>query len=268
MATGKNVHLIVIDPQNDFCDACGALFVGGADDDMRRLADFINKGIRYLNDIHITLDSHRLFDVAHPIAWVDENGANPAPFTVISANDVKSGKFRASHPSLQTKWMDYVEALEKNGRYPLCIWPAHCLIGSWGHNVDPGVLQATHVWEESRVGNMVDFVTKGSNPFTEHYSAVAADVPDPADPSTQLNTRLIDTIQNADEILIAGEALSHCVANTIRDIANNFGEDNISKFILLEDCTSSVAGFEALGTAFVDEMKLRGMKTAKAVDFF
>ena len=37
----KKVHLLVIDPQNDFCDPNGALCVAGADGDMKRLADMV-----------------------------------------------------------------------------------------------------------------------------------------------------------------------------------------------------------------------------------
>jgi nicotinamidase-related amidase len=121
-------------------------------------------------------------------------------------------------------------------------------------------------WARKR-REVVDFVTKGSNPFTEHYSAVQAEVPDPDDPGTLLNGRLIKTLADADLVLIAGEALSHCVANTVRDIANNFGEANIKKLVLLTDCSSSVAGFEGLGQQFVKEMVGRGMQTAKSVDF-
>jgi hypothetical protein len=49
--------------------------------------------------------------------------------------------------------------------------------------------------------NSYQVVTKGSNMFTEHY-AVFADVPDPKDPSTQLNTPFIE---EADVIIFSGE---------------------------------------------------------------
>jgi nicotinamidase-related amidase len=110
-------------------------------------------------------------------------------------------------------------------------------------------------------------VTKGSNLWTEHYSAVQADVPDPEDPDTQLNMRLIETLQEADEIILAGEARSHCLANTVLDIANNFGEENIKKMVLLEDGTSDVPGFENLGEDFVKEMKGRGMRISTTTDY-
>ena len=67
-------------------------------------------------------------------------------------------------------------------------------------------------------------------------------------------------------ILLAGEARSHCLANTVRDIANNFGEDNIKKMYLLEDCTSDVTGFEQMGKDFITEMVSRGMNLTKSTD--
>ena len=262
----EKLELLVIDPQNDFCDAKGSLFVPGADKDSVRLAAMINRLSGRLDDIHVTLDTHHFVDIAHPIFWKDANGKAPDPFTLISASDVKNGVYRTKNPSWNKRALDYVETLAANGRYPLVIWPPHCLIGSWGHNVVNGVSEALLDWEKQFA--MIDYVTKGSNPWTEHYSAIMADVVDPSDPTTALNTTLIGTLQNADIVLITGQALSHCVANTVRDIANNFGEDNIKKLILIEDTTSSVPSFENMADDFVKEMTARGMKVAKSDEVF
>jgi len=175
---GKRIELLIIDPQNDFCDPKGSLYVEGANKDMERLAKFIDRVGEKLYDIHVTLDSHRLVDVAHPIFWADSQGNPPEPFTIITFDDVQKGKWKSRNPGYQVRSTDYVRKLEENGRYPLCIWPPHCLIGSWGHNVYPVLFEALLKWEEKNFAN-IDFVTKGSNPFTEHYSAVQADVPDP-----------------------------------------------------------------------------------------
>ena len=262
----KNIHLLMIDVQNDFCDPKGNLFIAGADKDAARLANMINKFAKKITAIHSTLDSHRTVDVAHPIFWVDSKGNHPKPFTLISEDDVVKGVWSTSNPSWRQKALDYVKDLKKNSRYLLCIWPPHCLIGTFGHSLVPAVSDALLNWEQQF--RIVDFVTKGSNIFTEHYSAVQADVPDSSDPSTMINTELIDVLQKADEILIAGEALSHCVANTIIDIANNFGEDNIKKFTLLSDCCSNVGGFEKLGQDFVSDMTKRGMKINTSGNYF
>ena len=117
---------------------------------------------------------------------------------------------------------------------------------------------------------MVDIITKGSNPFTEHYSAVQADVPDPEDPSTSLDIgegSLINILENVDLVALTGQALSHCLANTVTDIADNFGEDNIKKLVLIRDCTSSVTGFEQLGEDFITNMTKRGMQISTSTEF-
>lgn len=261
----KNVQLLIIDPQNDFCNPKGSLFVAGADGDSERLAAFINKNGKIIDEIHVTLDSHRTLDIAHPIMWLDSKGKNPAPFTIISVDDVVNGVWSPVNPSWRQMAIDYVKALEANGRYPLCIWPPHCIIGSWGHSIEERVSKALIDWELQFI-QVVDYVTKGSNIFTEHYSAYVADVQDPNDPTTMPNINLLNMLQEADIILISGEARSHCIANTIRDIMNDFGDENIKKFVLLEDTTSDVPGFEQLGEDFVKELKDRGGNTAKSID--
>jgi nicotinamidase/pyrazinamidase len=261
----RKTHLLTIDPQNDFCTPTGGmgetgqLLVPGADKDMERLAAFITKNQKRLSEIHCTLDSHQAVHIAHPTFWVDSAGNHPNPFTLILVDDVKNGTWRPFNPAWQSRAQAYVDTLATNKRYVLCIWPLHCLIGTWGHAIVPEVAKALYKWEREEFSR-VNFVAKGSNLFTEHYSGVQADVPDDTDPSTKLNVDLIKAIVDADEILITGQALSHCVANTVTDIANNFGDDNIKKFTLLEDTTSNVTGFEKLGQDFVKDMCARGMQ--------
>lgn len=276
------IHLLIIDPQYDFCDQRGALFVTGADADMHRLATMINRLRDKLDDIHVTLDSHHLVDIAHPIMYVDSKGNHPAPFTLIFEDDLVNGTWRTTNPAFHARAINYSKALKTNNRYVLCVWPPHCLIGSKGTQVYNGpddpkfpkeqrLYDALLKWEEEFA--MVDYVTKGSNMWTEHYSAVQADVPDPSDPDTQLNMRLIKTLQDADLILLAGEALSHCVLNTVTDIANNFGEENIKKLILLTDATSPVPNppggpdFVKMGQDFIRDMKKRGMQVSTTTEF-
>jgi len=286
MSKVKNVKLLIIDPQNDFCDiaenelpvtadnanknpspiARPALPVAGGDADMKRLARFIDHIGPQLEGICVTLDSHSPIDIAHPTWWQNEKGESPAPFKMITAEDVRNGVWRSRDAARQAGSLAYVEALEKNKRYLLVIWPEHCLIGSWGHNVHNAVKTSLDRWARSQL-KPVDFVTKGANPNTEHYSAVQAEVPDPKDESTQLNRRLIESLASADLVIVAGEALSHCVANTVRDIANNIAKEDIRKLVLLTDCASSVGGFEKLGADFVAELTSRGMQTSTSEAF-
>ncbi|MCP4131362.1 MAG: hypothetical protein GY754_10315 [bacterium] len=261
------IQLLIIDGQFDFCDPKGALYVPGAEEDMRRLAAMIKNGKDKIDEIRATLDSHRKLHIAHPIWWVNKDGKHPDPFTIISYDDVtgKNPEWTAYNPGFRDRSIEYVRKLKENGKYTLAIWPPHCLIGSKGHQVYPELYEAFDEWEEQFAA--VDYVTKGVNMFTEHYSAVKADVEDPEDHTTLLNTDFIKKLQEADRIGIAGEALSHCVASTVTDVANEFGEENIKKFVLLEDATSPVPGFENLGLDFVSAMIKRGMQVAKTTDF-
>jgi nicotinamidase-related amidase len=270
----QNVHLVVIDPQMDFCTPdgtyggikTGALYVPGADEDMKRLAKMVNRLAPKLADIHITLDSHHLMDVAHPLFWKDTKGRHPDPFTVITAADVRNGVWTTSIPSFLPRMLAYVEALESSARYPLMIWPPHCLISTPGQSVVPELTEAVNAWAASRRA-MIDYVTKGSNIFTEHYSAVRAEVPDPSDPTTQLNTSFIKTVEEADLVIWAGEASSHCVANTMRDTFAAFGSDAIKKMVLLTDAISAVPNCNKMYDDFFAEMTAKGMKTATTADF-
>jgi len=283
------IDLVIIDPQNSFCypglkDVSdethdylidngmeyllepGELFVPGADKDMERLAAMINRIGNKINQIHITMDSHHLVDIAHPIFLINSTGEHPSPFTIITEKDVKDGVWRTTYPGFQKRLVEYVEKLSSNGRYPLCVWPPHCIIGTFGHNIYGPVQKTILNWE--RNFKIANCITKGSNIFTEHYSALQADVPDPADLTTSLNTRFIELMENVDIILIAGEARSHCLANTAKDLIDNFGDgSNIEKIHLLEDATSDVPGFESLGEDFIKYATEKGMKITNTVDF-
>lgn len=245
-------QLLIIDPQEDFCNpATGALYVTGAEHDIARIATLVARVP--FDQIHVTLDTHHVLDIAHPSWWQDEHGNAPAPFTILSANDVATGRWRAADPALQARSLAYVEALAANGHYPLCIWPPHCLIGSVGNAVAPRLFNAL-------LPHPVAYHRKGENPFTEHYSAIAADVPDPSDPSTLPNLALVARLAEADDVLVCGEAGSHCVANTVRDLVR-YGLP-AQKLVLLTDAFSPVPGFEALQDAFLAELTAAGARTA------
>lgn len=269
----KQTQLLIIDPQIDFCDPKGALYVTNAEQDCSRLAKFLSRSLDFVDDIRVTLDSHQPVHIAHPICWVDSKGNHPSPFTLILESDVTGAnpKWRAFNPAWQQRQVDYVKALATGNRYVLVIWPPHCLIGTPGHAVLPILGTSLREWQDKFA--LIDYVTKGSNPLTEHYSVVKADVIDPADPTTNINTSFIQRLQSADDILIAGQALSHCVANSVRDIAAEFGDEHIKKLILLEDTTSPVGDqpgstmFADMAANFIKEMTAKGMRVAKTTDF-
>lgn len=272
MKSKLNVQLLIIDPQNDFMDeANAALRVAGATDDMKRLSKLIGRVGKKLSDIHVTLDSHRVIDVGHPGFWRDQNGNCPPPFTMIRSDDIANGIWTPRDPSLIPRMLSYAKELETAGKYMIMVWPEHCLIGSPGHNVQPELLSTLQAWERSEYAS-INYVTKGTNIYTEHYGALQAEVVDPTDPDTSLNTGLLQMLQSADVIGVAGEASSHCVLSTVNQIAENIGAEHIKKFTLLTDCMSPVGAlpgvdFPAIAAAWMKAMEQKGMKLSTSDTF-
>jgi len=268
-----NTQLLIIDPQNDFCDLpderCpgGAsatlrpsLPVTGAHADMQRLARWITREGAKLDAITVTLDAHQRYDIAHPDYWQQGDGAEVAPFTPITAAAVRAGSYTPRDREAKARTLAYLDALERQGRYTLMVWPVHCEIGSWGHGIHADVLAALGHWQRQRQ-RAVHTVFKGTNPWTEHYSALQAEVPDPADPATLLNRPLLARLDRAQHLIIAGEASSHCVRATVEHLVQHL-PGRPERFTLMQNAMSPVAGFEAVHQEFLSAMQASGVRLA------
>ena len=225
----QKLHLCVIDAQNDFCSSGqsgasrrGSLYVENAEPEANAVAAMINRLGSRISTIHASLDSHQFNDCSHHVRWRTAEGQIPAPFTIVSHLDISQGKYNPS--SSQAEWNgmeissktwaeNYTAELEKSGRMPLCLWPVHCLIGSWGHNLFEPIAIAFNDWC-AKTGNLIDFQMKGQCAWTEHYSAIRADVVDPGRPDTGLNTAFLQNLEKADQIAWVGWAGSHCLRFT------------------------------------------------------
>lgn len=259
----KDVALVIIDAQNDFCDPNGALPVTGADKDMDRLARFILGNIDGIDHIMLTQDSHRPVDIAHVTWWKDQNGNQVNPFQQITLADMDAGRFV---PVFDPMWSrQYLETLEKQGEYPHIAWPIHCEIGTWGHNFYPTLHEAAKAWAVKKGGiNGLELVTKGTNPRTEHFGAFHAQVPIPNAPETQPAINLLSKLQEYNSVYIAGEAKSHCVANSLKQMLN-LVPDLAPKIVVLEDCMSDVAITPGLGDPIFDRARSMGTRFADSV---
>jgi len=252
--------LLIIDPQNDFCERQGTLFVPGAGEDMQRLASFVRSARERLGEVVVTLDSHPSVAIERPTFWKRADGRPVAPFTQITHAQAAAGEYAPNDESLRPQVLAYLQALESQGRYKLMVWPVHCVIGAWGHNIHGAVLAALGEWER-QVQRGAFKVLKGQNPLTEQYSAVRAEVPRADDPRTQTNHELIARCRPDSGLLfVAGEAASHCVAATLEHLFEAFSQQQIGRVVLLEDCMSPVTGFEANGKACIEAAVARGAR--------
>lgn len=226
---------IIIDMQNDFCRPDGALYVPGAEKDAERISGLLRSQAAGITDIWLTRDEHQVLDIAHPAFWKDREGKMALPFTRISAREVEEGKWSpfAAKPEV----LDYLRQVEASGML-YTVWPEHCIQGSEGAAIFPGVMEAVKYW--SRTGKFFRVLTKGTYPLTEHYGAFQAEVPREDVPETLFHQSWVEELYRYDQIWIAGEAQSHCVAQTVRQLSVFPGL--IRKLVILKDCMSPVAG--------------------------
>ena len=288
----KRVALMGIDMQLTFGHPDFELFVGGrsgrgAIDDSARLVQFIYRNLQSIHRIHLTLDTHLAAQIFHVDFWVDENGAHPAPATIITYDQVKSGAWKVNpaitysvvgdarkYPALQEYALHYVKTLTDGGKYPLMIWPYHAILGGAGHCLVPSLEEAAWFHNIAR-SSQTDFQVKGGNPLTENYSVLSPEVlMGPHGPVASKNTHFIRTLLEYDAVIIAGQAKSHCVAWTIQHLLEEIqahGPELAKKVYLLEDCTSAVVipgvlDFTDQADAAFHRFKAAGMNVVKSTD--
>lgn len=270
----QNIQLFIIDAQNDFCDVPATAFfqpalpIPGADRDSQRLAHFIGQAQTAVSSVIATLDSHHPIDLAHSNSWRDAQGQLVDAFTEISATDVRAGRYRPVDAEIGLDesgyLLNYLDGLQRLGR-TLMLWPAHCLIGSYGHNLHEAVAKALRNWEIAR-HKPVYFLQKGENIRTESFSALKAVIPCPGDAGTELNQQLLDTLAAQERILVAGQASSHCVRETIEDMLRYGSVDMLKKLCILTDCMSPVPGFETQARDFYNQLQAQGARLTTSVD--
>jgi nicotinamidase-related amidase len=250
--------LLAVDVQNTFCLPDFELFVAGrsgngAVDDNRRLCEFVYRNFDAITCVIATLDTHRAMQIFHPVWLVDAAGNHPAPYTLITVEDVESGRWQVnpavapsvgrSREYLERHLRHYTRELARGGKYDLMVWPYHAMLGGVGHALAPAVEEAFFFHTIAR-RVQPQFEIKGENPLTEHYSVLGPEVMTGADGGEigHKNWDLIDRLLEFDAVVIAGQAKSHCVAWTIDDLLEAQGRERrlTERVYLLEDCTSPV----------------------------
>lgn len=299
--------LLIIDPQIDFHKG-GSLAVPHADEDAKVTANVILKNLDKIDEIFVTLDSHHKKHIAHKAFWepmsTDKDNGNQKlkNFSQLSHIDqddsclylcTEKGTvdqalegWRPKDISLKNWAIEYSKKLAKGvNNFKLTIWPDHCLIGTEGHAINELIQKALSEWSRHprNLNKTIKYITKGMNCLTEMYSAIEAEVPIVSDQSTMTNEELLFELGKTDKLLVCGQALSHCVNYTVRDIVKHwYGkvyknqiEEGASKnckkpntmienIFIIRDATSPVEHFEKAGEDFVKDMTKAGLKIVKA----
>lgn len=253
------IALMLVDVQNTFCIPGFELYVGGrsgtgAVADNRRLAGFIYRNLGRITHISATMDTHQAMQIFHAIFLVNDQDKHPDPYTLVTAQDIESGRWRfnpgvADSLGIQPEYgqrhlVHYVEELKERGKYDLTIWPYHAMLGGIGHALVSAIEEAVFFHTIARL-SQVDLEIKGFNPLTEHYSAIGPEIltgPD-GEEIAEKSDKFIEKLMAHDALIIAGQAKSHCVNWTIADLLQDSRAVDpglIRKIYLLEDCSSPV----------------------------
>ncbi len=234
----EKVLFLGIDIQQDFMDN-GALGVPGAKQDVLRITKFIYDNMDKISNIAVSLDTHLPHQIFHPCWWIDENGNHPAPYTVITLADLDAGRWRAVINPQASR--EYVKHLEQDAKKALCIWTYHCLQGTSGAALENQFANMVYFHSVAKK-TVVQRLVKGQDPLSEMYGIIKPEY----DTKGYINLDFLNKLESYDKILIAGEAKSHCVLESIHQILEYYETrpEITKKVYILEDCMSSILGYE------------------------
>lgn len=231
--------LLLVDPQQDFMED-GSLGVPGSHADMARTIRFLYGCMDRISQICVSLDTHDPHQIFHPCWWVDPLGRHAPAFTTIHAADVMDGHWLPVFEPERS--LRYVQALERESRKELVVWPYHCLQGTTGAAMENQLANLVYYHAVARQAPALK-IAKGMEPLTEMYGIFQPEF----EPSSSVNTALLDELAQYDRILVAGQAKSHCVMASVEQFLVHFAArpEITARLYLLEDCMSVIPGFEA-----------------------
>lgn len=236
--------LLLIDYQNSFCSPDGELFVKGSIDDCKRISSFIVENAHRIDKIYATLDSHQPIQIFNREFFIDKSVQHPPLFTSICAEDINNKwyinpymkKLFDYEKDLDRTVINYLHNLKKRKGIDLTIWPDHCIVGSKGFCFEDSVYNAMET-HRKLTNQPYTIIQKGMAKLRETYSPFSDEI--------DLSEALLEEIFIQDNnLIIAGEAKSHCVLHSVMDIidyAHRIGKKHrLSDVYLLEDCMSPV----------------------------
>ena len=257
----ERVLFIGIDVQQDFMEK-GALGVPGAHGDVERMTRFIYENMDAISNIAVSIDTHTPHQIFHPCWWIDEQGSNPAPYTTVTLADLDSGKWKAVINPIASR--DYVGHFEQDGKKTLCIWPYHCIQGTIGCALENQFANMVYFHSVAKKA-IVQRLVKGQDPLSEMYGVIKPEY----DTKGYINLDFLNKLEQYDKIVIAGEAKSHCVLESIQQILEYYENrpEITRKIYILEDCMSPIPGFEKVTDSAFETFKRKyQVAIAKSTD--
>lgn len=242
----KGNLLIIIDPQNDFVNTEGSLYIDGAEKAMKSLCNFIRESGNKFSQIIVTQDTHQCFHIGHSVWWEQM----PEPFTKITLQDVIDKKYTPMNKYPMELLQEYFLKLPGQAH---TIWPEHCIEGSWGWCFPKDLVEALNLYclkyiNSTGIYNQYKVVQKGRLARKEMYSVFSY-----ADRS---GLDLLTTFDDFEKIYITGFAKDVCVAYSVKDLIQ-FGNVD-GKLVFLDSCMAGIDPNSEMLSVFDDAVNNHG----------
>ena len=224
--------LIIIDPQNDFVDPKGSMYIPGSEEAINNISNWILDNKSMITDIVVTQDTHRSYHIGHSVYWKEL----PNNYSTISSVDFESGKYTTLNPSVsKTDLLNYLKKVEERG-LKHTIWPEHCIAGSWGWCFPEILVRSLNLWSLSNNGKEYTILDKGYNSDSEMYSALSYADGTETDEGLAFLYHMYSL--NLDNVYLMGFAKDYCVAETLKDLCDV--EFLKGKINIIDNCMSSI----------------------------
>lgn len=219
----KNL-LLIIDPQNDFTDPKGSLYVKGAEEAISNICSFIYS--KKPDDILISQDTHQKFGIGFPLFW----DCQLKPFDKIKISDILEDKIKPTR--IREGWeKDFKKQFKRKENGELTIWPYHCIEGSWGWCFPDSLVSTLNDWGLYNLGHkQYEVYRKGYIPEIESYSILS---------DCRFSAEFPDLLDNDyDKIYVAGFCKDICVAESLKDLRQY--KHFKGKIVFLENCMATL----------------------------
>ena len=224
----KNL-LLIVDPQNDFVDPKGTLYVPGSEKTIEHIRKFIKTHIQEIDEILISQDTHQAYNIGFPEFW---NIPGLKAFDKICVEDILSGKCKP-HNLDPARKDAFLTQFRKYRGTELTVWPHHCIEGTWGCCFPDTLNDALGEWGLKR-SKCYKVWKKGWVPEIESYS-IFPSITHLGNGEILERPRIL--LKPWTKIWVSGFCKDICVAETLQDMKSDFYKD---KLVILENCMATL----------------------------
>ena len=229
---------------------------------------FVCGNLHQIARIIPTGDVHELLSIEHAYRLSDAEGNCPPAFTVVTSEDLRTGRWfvRPEYgETMRRHYAEVVAGLEIRRGYGLVIWPYHCIEETGGALMMPFAKSCCEWWGAVRgEGKYVEHFRKENHRDFTFHSVFRSDMPDTIALGSAgemdrrakaLRQTLIgDLVGKGRYVAFLGEAASHCLGWSVDDFVDEelieiLTKANVpmSHLVVLTDCTAPIVVRDARG---------------------